>query len=807
VFVRVAFPFALAEPLTYSVPDRLTPLVQPGVRVRAPLRRRAWVGLVVETATEAGCPPSAVLPIDEVLDPEPLLPARLLDLVQFAADYYATPVGQVLRAAIPRSLLRLPPPLVEAGPRAVEVLGTATGAAKQLLERLIEARRITVTRLHAEGWGRDELKEILGHLATVNAVRVVERGPDERVGLTVSAVALSEISPEERRLRIGNSPAQERVVAWLEALGRPALAGEVLASCHCSAGVISKLVERGVVRRFRQARHWAPRRWELAPPAPPSTLTVHQTEALRVVEGALEERVFRAFLLLGVTGSGKTEVYLRLAQRVVSSGLQALVLVPEIALTPALAGLLGARFGSRVAVLHSSMPEGERFASWQRARLGAVDVVAGPRSSLWAPLQRLGLIVVDEEQDSSYKQEEEPRYHARDLALVLGQRLGIPVLMASATPSLEVLWLAQRGRVKVMELPTRVAGGALPAVELVDLTKERPEPGEHGFCYLSSRVKELLGETVARREQAILLVNRRGWAPVLLCRECGHQESCRDCSIRLTVHRREKALVCHYCSYRRAIPERCSRCGGEVLEDVGAGTEKVASRVSELLPDARVAILDRDTARSPARLLATLERFAAGGTDVLVGTQMVSKGHHFPLVTLTAVVNADNLLGFPDFRGAEKTFQMLTQVAGRAGRGDRPGRVVIQTYHPGHHAIQAAAAHDPRAFAEVELRYRQAFRYPPCARMALVRFESMREGSAITAAQAAARALEPPPPTVRVVGPSPAPIARLRGRWRVHLLLLAPSRKPLREALSRVHAMRLPGTVHRVIDVDPQSTV
>jgi primosomal protein N' (replication factor Y) len=318
---------------------------------------------------------------------------------------------------------------------------------------------------------------------------------------------------------------------------------------------------------------------------------------------------------------------------------------------------------------------------------------------------------------------------------------------------------------------------------------------------------ELLQQTVARGEQAILLVNRRGWAPVLLCRDCGHQATCHNCSIPLTVHRRQSALMCHYCGFRREIPQACPRCGGEVLDHVGAGTEKIATRVRELLPGTVVDILDRDTARSPAQLLTTLERFSVGASQVLVGTQMVSKGHHFPAVTLTGVVNADNLLGFPDFRGAERTFHMLTQVAGRAGRGERPGTVVIQTYHPDHYALRAALTHDVKGFAEEELRYRKAFRYPPATRLALVRFEAANENAAVAAAQAAARAIEPVPPGMRVVGPAPAPLARLRGKWRVHLLLLAPSRPPLREALTAISAVTVPRTVHRVIDVDPQSTV
>ena len=807
VFARTVLPTALPEALSYRIPENLADLAVPGVRVKVRLRGQSRVGVVVEVVEDPGCPADRVLPVEEVLDPEPLLPPHVLEMIRFVADYYAAPVGSVVRTAIPGALLRVPPPIVQAGVRTSELLAGAEPAARRLLERVLEARRISVARLRAEGWSKRELDELLPALAEKHALKVVERGATGPGGSTVSAVVLCDVAPGERARLVGAAPAQARAAAWLVETGRPVLEGELLAACQCSSSVVDALVHKGIVRRFQQARQRKVRRWELTPGPVPETLTTHQQQAVETLSMALGGGEFRAFLLQGVTGSGKTEVYLRVAGAAVQQGMQALILVPEIALTPALAGQLSRTFGERVAVLHSSMSESERLAAWERARRGQVDVIAGPRSALWAPLARLGVVVVDEEQDTSYKQEEEPRYHARDLALTIGQRLGIPVVLASATPSLEVLALAAQGRVAVLDLPERVAGGRLPVVEVVDLKGEPPEPGEHGQRFLSRRLREALAETLARGEQTILLVNRRGWAPVLLCRDCGHQVACRDCSIPLTVHRRRAALVCHYCGFHRDIPQACPRCGGEVLDHVGAGTEKIASLVRQLHPGALIDILDRDTARSPAQLLATLERFAAGESTVLVGTQMVSKGHHFPAVTLTGVVNADNLLGFPDFRGAERTFQMLTQVAGRAGRGERPGLVVIQTYHPEHHAVRAALAHDLYGFVEEELRFRKAFRYPPITRLALVRYEAASESAAVAAAQAAAHSLDPAPAGLRVIGPAPAPLERLRGRWRVQLLMMAPTRPPLRAGIAAIAALTLPRSVRRIIDVDPQSTV
>jgi primosomal protein N' (replication factor Y) len=806
VFARVVLPTALPDALSYGIPDALAAVVAPGHRVRVPLRGRSRVGLVLECVSDPGVARERVRLIEEALDAEPFVPAHVLDLVGFVADYYAAALGTVVRAAIPPALLRVPAPVIEAGPRARELVASAAGPERELLERLLAGRRVSFARLRAEGFSAAKLRTLLVELAARNAVRFVERPAGQAPGATVAAVALTELDADTRAERVGRAPAQRRVLAYLAELGRPLLEAELAAACGCSTGVIGELERKGLVRRFRQYRERAPKRWELAAPPPPQVLTAPQQTALSAFTGALGGG-YRGFLLSGVTGSGKTEVYLRLVAEAVARGAQAIVLVPEIGLTPALAGHLAGRFGERVAVLHSSMAEGERAAAWERARRGQVDVVAGPRSAVWAPLPRLGVVVVDEEQDGSYKQDEEPRYHARDVALVLARRLRIPAVLVSATPSLEALMLAQQGRLEVLDLPERVAGGRLPEVELVDLRGEPPEAGEHGQRFLSRRLLAALDDTLVRGEQAILLVNRRGWAPVLLCRECGHQASCQACSVPMTVHRRQHELMCHYCGARRELPARCPRCGGEVLDHVGAGTEKIATRVRELFPRAAVDILDRDTARSPAQLLATLERFSAGAIQILVGTQMVSKGHHFPAVTLTGVVNADNLLGFPDFRGAERTFQMLTQVAGRAGRGARPGLVIVQSYHPDHHALTAALAHDVPGFSRQELAYRRAFRYPPATRLVLVRYESERESAAVGAAAAAANTLASAASTVRVVGPALAPIAKLRGRWRVQVLLLAPTRGPLREAIARIAALPLPRTVHRVVDVDPQSTV
>jgi primosomal protein N' (replication factor Y) len=525
------------------------------------------------------------------------------------------------------------------------------------------------------------------------------------------------------------------------------------------------------------------------------------------VTRAIASAAYAPILLAGVTGSGKTEVYLRSLEACLEAGRGGLVLVPEIGLTPAASGAVERRFGSRVAVLHSAQSEGDRWREWLRVRDGQVRIVVGPRSALFAPLDNLGLIVVDEEHDGAYKQEEAPRYHARDLALVLGQRLQVPVLLCSATPSSEAFALVERGLAQRLDLTTRVAGGSLPAVELVDLRGEAPEPGEQGRTLFSGRLREAIAETLDRGEQVILLMQRRGWAPVMLCRDCGHRVECPSCSVSMVVHHRSGDLRCHYCGHNRALPGQCPSCSGDLLDAVGAGTEKVHHHLQRLFPGVKAAILDRDTVRRRSGLEETLGAFAAGAAQVLIGTQMVAKGHHFPRVTLTGVISADALLGLPDFRAGERTFQLLTQVAGRAGRGDRPGQVIIQTYYPEHGAVRHASNHDVDAFLTEELVYRTAFGYPPSARLALVRFEAATELAVRRAAEDASRAAMPPPDGVRLRGPAPAPLERLRSRWRWQVLLSARRRDRLREALCTIESVRIPSGTRRIVDVDPLSTL
>ncbi|HBL29935.1 MAG TPA: primosomal protein N', partial [Acidobacteria bacterium] len=528
-----------------------------------------------------------------------------------------------------------------------------------------------------------------------------------------------------------------------------------------------------------------------------------QESAFAAIERVLDRRAFAPFLLQGMTGSGKTEVYLRAARAALDRHRTVILLVPEIALVPALAREVEQRFGADLAILHSGLGTGERHQEWERVRRGEARIVLGPRSALFAPLADVGLIVVDEEQDSSYKQEVDPRYNARDLALVRGQRAHAAVLLVSATPSMESRYNVSKGKLEHVQLTVRAGQGSLPEGILVDLRAEglSRRPGEVHF---SDRLKAEITRNLEVGEQIILLRNRRGYAPTLLCRACGEDHRCADCGLPRTYHLKQRRLVCHYCGSHLAAPSRCPACQEEALEPIGAGTERVEETFRELFPGAAVDVLDRDTSRRPGGPAALLERFGRGEIQVLIGTQMVSKGHHFPGVSLTAVLAADAYLGFPDFRAVERTYNLLTQLAGRAGRGDRPGRVVIQTWHPDHYAIQAALRQDDAGFVEEEMRFRRVFHYPPYTRMVQILVRDKNRDKAAAGIRELAGQIQAHPLSrgVRITGPAAAPLERLRGEWRFQLLLRSATGRDLHRLLQRVLPSSPPYDL--VVDVDPQ---
>ena len=537
----------------------------------------------------------------------------------------------------------------------------------------------------------------------------------------------------------------------------------------------------------------------------PQVLNEHQELAFGQLSKSLTEAVFSPFLLHGVTGSGKTEVYLQIIGKALEGGKQALVLVPEISLTPQLAARFRARFGDDVAVLHSGLTKRERYDEWQRLREKKARIALGARSAVFAPIQDLGVIVVDEEHDSSFKQEEGVRYHARDIALVRAQKEGAVCILGSATPSLESYHLASIGRIEKCTLPERATEGELPLVEVVDLCLEKPDAD----TLLTKKLTTAISDCLERKEQAILFLNRRGFDTFVTCTSCGHEFRCGACSVSLTVHRHAAAMVCHYCGLREAIPHRCPNCNGASISRRGTGTEKVADGVTRLFPKARVARLDRDV----SNVLGTqsvLSKMASKEIDILIGTQMVTKGHDFPGVTLVGVLSADTGLSLPDFRASEKTFQLLAQVAGRSGRGDKPGKVLVQTYRKDALAIQSAKDHNYDMFYKGTIEERKELNYPPFGYLVVWRIDGPQESRVRSQSLKLERIIRSIPDEENLVllGPCEAPLSRLKGRFRWHLWVKCTDRKKLHQWMTWVHGQLKPDTGIRVsIDVDPVSSL
>ncbi|MBV9769644.1 MAG: primosomal protein N', partial [Bryobacterales bacterium] len=538
--------------------------------------------------------------------------------------------------------------------------------------------------------------------------------------------------------------------------------------------------------------------------APPRTLNPHQLEAYQQIEAALRGSQFQAFLLEGVTGSGKTEVYLKSIDAAIALGRSALLLVPEIALTPAVAGQFFHRFGDRVAILHSAFHDAERAEQWRRIRAGIATVIVGTRSGVFAPVQNLGLVVIDEEHDQSYKQQETPRYNGRDVAIVRAREAGAVAVLGSATPSLESRYNAERGKYTLIKLPERIERRPMPDVEVIDMRQEFLETRK--LTTFSRRLVETVDERLKSREQTMLLLNRRGFSSFVACRACGERLECINCAVTLTFHRRDRRMLCHYCNYAQKVPSVCPQCGSEYLNFIGTGSEKVEEELHRDFPHARIARMDRDTVSGKRHFESILHGFRDGDFDILVGTQMIAKGHDIPNVTLVGIVSADVGLGLPDFRAAERTFQLLTQAAGRAGRGNLPGIVLIQTINPEHYAVGLASQQDYEGFYQKELQFRKLMRYPPFAALANVLVRSQKQEDALAMSAELGRVLDPAPEGIKVLGPAEAPVPKLKSEFRYQLLLKAADRKVLNETIRHLQRFtreqKWPATA-LVIDVDP----
>jgi primosomal protein N' (replication factor Y) len=794
--IAVALPLPLRQSFTYVVPEG-EPVPAPGTRVRVPFAERALTGVVLDEA--AGEAPGTERAILEVLDDEPVCPPELLATARRVAERFFASTGEVLKSALPA---RLP----AAGSVRYRItdqgqLGSlpADPGERAILERLASGESARVADLPGEGKAR---REALRRLEESGRVRPLA-GAKPRAARVELAWAVASAGTEPREKALGRSRKGREVLDYLEALGRAATTAEIRLATGVGPALLRTLAGKGLLRSFEQERRDERGRPREAA-APIHAPTPAQAAALDAITSAIRDRRYFPALLQGVTGSGKTEVYLRAIRASLEAGRGAVWLVPEIALTPVFARELRRQFPERAAVLHSALSERERAEAWDRVRSGEALAVIGPRSAAFAPAADPGLFIVDEEHDGSYKQRESPRYDAREVVALRAKQNAAALVFGSATPSAEAYHAADLGRVARLTLPERIASRPLPEVRIVDLRRETALPSEKGVPLFSRPLVERLRDVFARGEQAILLQPRRGFAPFLLCRECGHDFRCSRCSVARTVHDRGRRLVCHYCGESVPCPARCPECGGGLLEAIGAGTERVAERFADLFPGVGSVVLDRDSARRRGAA-AVIEDFQSGRAACLIGTQMVAKGHDFPKVTAVGVLSADTLLHFPDFRSAEKTFQLLAQVAGRAGRGSAPGTVHVQTFHPGHPAITLAARHDADAFERQELAFRRTFFYPPFSELASILVSSPRRERAEKAAAEVGAALRTGGEgELRISGPAPAPLERLQGRWRFQTLLRAGDRRAVLSALERAVPDRPAAGVQIAVDVDPQ---
>jgi primosomal protein N' (replication factor Y) len=814
-FAQVAIPVHLNKLFTYRLPAAMQRQTQIGSRVIVQLGARAQTGYIVSLLPRlrsgTSLIESEIKNVQELLDVEPPVTRQILELTRWVSDYYAAPWGEVLRAALPAGINAT-----------VEQTISLTSSGAERLQALQlngdEGRRTRALRLLSKE-GEIELGAFRLRLGQTKPPKwltaLEEQGLIERSYRTISAttrakrvkaVRLVPTNAPEHSAQQTTTEAQRRVIEVLQANDKEMPVTELIRSALVSESAIRTLLKKHVLEEFELSVRRDPLAGAELPSAVELKLNSAQTRALTAIREAISPNTFAAILLHGVTGSGKTEVYLRAMRAALDQNRGALMLVPEIALTPILSRRLRAQFGDEIAILHSSLSKGERFDEWSRLRKGEARVALGTRSAVFAPIQNLGLIVVDEEHDTSYRQEESPLYNARDTAIVRAQKESAVIVLGSATPSLESFHNAQMGKYRYLGLPERIANRPMAGAEVVDMRAvfarhRRP-------AILSDELLQAIADTHARGEQTIILLNRRGYSSFILCRSCGESIMCPNCEVTLTFHRADRTLVCHYCNHRERAPSQCPTCGSKHIYYVGEGTEQIEDILRRRFPALRIGRIDRDTKARHHEFEKTLLDFSNGEIDLLVGTQMLAKGHDFPNVTLVGAVSVDAGLALPDFRAAERSFQLLTQVAGRAGRGDKAGRVLIQTYHPHHYALRHATAQDFQGFYNEEIRHRRNYAYPPFVALALLLTRHKDESRAKSIAVDLRKALTKVNHDnfCRILGPAPAPLARLRGEYRIQTLIKSRSRKQLRKVIDEALAqMETAGKDLRAItvEVDP----
>jgi primosomal protein N' (replication factor Y) len=798
VYCDVSLPVPIDTAFTYRLPETLRRRVRPGCRILVPLGSRKLTGVVlaIHDRPQTGPTKEAL----RLLDEEPALDQSLLELGRWISTYYCAPLGETLRAMTPlaadvrRGRIYSLTPSGRDTARQLHLTETEEDPAAAIL-RMLDGRALSATYLaqkvnRAAAVLRSLEKKGFVEAEDVAAERDPLRASAARLRVEFVARSTEKIPKPERELLayLELHPGQHNLAALEETLPKASTAARALARRQLARLALEPVSSMA------------------APPRAPHTLNPHQQDAFEAIGAALAAHQFQAFLLEGVTGSGKTEVYLSAIEAALALGRGALLLVPEIALTPAVAGQFHHRFGERVAILHSAFHDSERAQEWRRIRAGQASVVVATRSGVFAPVQDLGLIIVDEEHDGSYKQQETPRYHGRDVAVVRARNANAVIVLGSATPSLETRYNAERGKYTRLSLPGRIERRPMPQVSVIDMRREFLETRKQAT--FSRALIDAVTERLENGEQTMLLLNRRGFSSFVACRACGERLQCVNCSVTMTYHKRDRRMLCHYCNYATPVPERCPKCASAYLQFIGVGSERLEQEMGAFFPKARIARLDRDTVGGKRDYETILAGFRERHYDILVGTQMIAKGHDIPNVTLVGIVNADLGLGLPDFRAAERTFQLLTQAAGRAGRGETPGIVLIQTINPEHYAIQCAAEQDYEKFYRKEIEFRRLMYYPPFGSLANVIIRSTNEEDALKRSAALGRLLNPAPEGVRVMGPAPAPVLRVKTEYRYQVLLKTSGRKRLSEVLGEVRkfaAAEKWGPANLAIDVDPMT--
>ena len=839
LYANIAFPLAIDQLFTYAVPPRLDAVVQPGVRVLAPFRRSTQEGVVVERIDETDLSPGAIRNISDCLDEHPMFSPALLALTRWMADYYVSSWGSALFCAVPAAVRSQKQQRVQlkAGDKP-----SVRGVQKEIVALLEAEGELSPNQLARRvGVSYTNLRPKISALREKGVVDVHVTHKPKATARTATVASLA-LTPDEIAAEIGRlteeagSSGGERVrpasakhadiLRMLLDADAPIATAELTKQVRTSASLLRTLERRGFIQITQASVVRNPLSCQPVAVTKPYQLNPAQAAALAEIQNALARltsrdsvgastEMGRILLLHGVTGSGKTEVYMQAIAQILERGKSVIVLVPEISLTPQTASRFIGRFGERVAVLHSRLSTGERYDSWHRIQKGEATIVIGPRSAVFAPVRELGLMIIDEEHSDSYKSDTAPRYHAREVAQKRSELANCALLLGSATPSLESFHRARNGAYQLLSLPTRVLDREMPEVHIVDMRAELKGGNRTIF---SALLRNAIEQRLVKREQIILFLNRRGHSTYVFCRTCGYVERCSNCSISLTFHFETKKLVCHHCGHRRDTHPACPQCSSPAIRYFGMGTEAIEQEVRKAFPAANVKRFDADsTARKNAHQQ-ILAAFQQQEIDILIGTQMVAKGLDFPNVTLVGVIAADTALNLPDFRASEQTFSLLTQVAGRSGRAEIPGEVIVQTYMPEHYCITAAQKHDYIGFYEQEVAARGVLRYPPFSRVARLLLRGRDEKSVIEAAHAVLNQLQHSPvgaisnrDAVEILGPAPAPLSKIEGKFRWHFLLRSETAEAISQRVQQLTAEPPPAiksnAVELMIDIDATSVL